>query len=161
METVMKILLILAVGASLSVAAHPALAAGGYDACVQEEQRLRASETEQCNGVGYLFNPSACFNTRKALLPYARGKCRDIAVAEGVMLPTLAPAKPVPVATPLPSVRGTTGSPVPPPEVSLPPVPPVTSTPPSELQQLRREVAELKADLERVKEELNRLKGGR
>ena len=67
------------------------MAGSGFEACTKEEKRLRLAEAEQCNGMSYIFNPSACFITRKELAPYDMGKCREIARQEGI-----APARPEP-----------------------------------------------------------------
>src|SRR5512138_3030911 len=101
----MKILLVLTIITCLLLAASAALAGRGYDACRQEENRLRADEADLCSGMGYLFNPSACINARKALAPYAKGKCRDIAAREGVEEQRVEPVNSSP-ATPPPQPVG-------------------------------------------------------
>jgi len=130
-----------------------AFAGSGYDSCRQEENRLRLDEAEQCSGWGYILNPSACFNTRKALVPYTGGKCRAIAVSEGVAeekVEASPPAPPVPVARP---------AKVSPAAAELPGQPALAR--PTELELLKKEVAELKAELELLKEEVMKLRGAR
>lgn len=52
---------------SILLPAFAGLCAAGDETCVQEKIRLQKQETEQCSGFSYIFNPSACFNTRKTL----------------------------------------------------------------------------------------------
>jgi len=125
----------------------------GYDACHEEEQRLQAAETEQCSGVMYFLNPSACFNTRKALAPYLKGKCREIAASEGnveqvspaaaappVQLPDAAAVSTaLPVQSQLSS--GRTGG---------------DAASPTEIEQLRIDIEKLREELQRLKEEVIR-----
>jgi len=130
-----------------------AFAGSGYDSCRQEENRLRLDEAEQCSGWGYILNPSACFNTRKALAPYAGGKCRAIAVSEGVAeekVEAAVPAPPVPAAQP---------AKVSPAAAELPGQPALAR--PSELELLKKEVAELKAELELLKKDVLKLREAR
>jgi len=137
-----------------------AFAGSGYDSCRQEENRLRLDETEQCSGWGYILNPSACFNTRKALAPYAGGKCRAIAVSEGVAeekSEAAAPAPPVPAGVKVsPAAAEHPGQPAVTREST-----PVAASRPSELELLKKEVAELKAELELLKKEVLKLRGAR
>jgi len=126
----------------------------GYAACQQEEQRLQAAVAEQCSGLPYFLNPSACFNTRKALAPYGKGKCRDIAAAEGgakQVEPAAAAA--LPVQPPAAAVA------VP----ALPVQPQLSSgrkggsaSPPTEIEQLRIDIEKLREELQRLEAELIR-----
>jgi hypothetical protein len=124
------------------------MAGSGSDACRQEERRLRAEEADRCSSVGYVFNPSACFNARKALQPYTKGKCLDLAAAEGVV------EEPAPTAGAAPAAAVV---PVPPPALRVMPAEPCD--PAAEVAQLRREVAELRAEVKRLQDEVARLKG--
>lgn len=82
--------------AVVSVFSGNAYAGQGYDACLKQEQVLRSKEASQCSGLQYLFNPSGCFVTRKALKEFADGKCSKIGKAENVpqasQSPNAAPA---------------------------------------------------------------------
>jgi hypothetical protein len=108
--------------------------------------------------VGYVFNPSACFNARKALQPFSKGKCRDLAAAEGVVKQ---PAQAIPVPVTLPPTVGTAPAaavaPVPTPALRVMPAEPCD--PAAEVAQLRREVAELRAEVKHLQDEVARLKG--
>lgn len=145
-----KIVLLLTLVICSTLVVAPAIAAGGYDVCRQEESRLRAAEAEQCSGMGYIFNPSACFNTRKALVPYGKGKCRAIAAGEGESGVGAEPVKPAEGAAMVGEARQ---------PVRQTPV--ATTPPPTELEQLRQDVDELKTALKRLQEEMARLKGAR
>lgn len=132
------------------------LAGSGYDVCQAEEKRLRAEEAQKCSGASYIFNPSDCFNTRKKLGPYNRGKCREVAGREGVPLPL--PVKPGGGDRPV-AARDAAAA-------AVPAEP--TSTQPSgdaavydsrsEIERLQTELAELKGELLRLKEEVSRLR---
>jgi len=123
------------------------LAGSGYDACLSEEKRLRSDEAQKCSGASYIFNPSDCFNTRKALGPYSRGKCR-----EGISLPDKvepggldrqgAGGKDAAATTvPTPAIDGA-----------------VIYDPRAEIERLQGELAELKAELLRLKDEVSRIR---
>lgn len=140
-----------------------AFAGSGYDSCRQEEKRLRLDEADQCSGWGYIFNPSACFNTRKALAPYAGGKCRAIAVSEGVteekVEAAAVPAPPAPAAQPAkerPAAAELPGQPALAKETTS-----AALARPSELELLKKEVAELKTELKLLKKEVLKLRGAR
>jgi len=111
----------------------------GYAACQQEEQRLQAAVAEQCSGLPYFLNPSACFNTRKALAPYGKGKCRDIAAAEGGAKQAEPAAAALPVQPQLSS--GRKGG---------------SASPPTEIEQLRIDIDKLREELQRLEAELIR-----
>lgn len=156
----MKHYLTVVISVGLVLASAVAMAGSGSDACIQEEQRLRSEEAERCSSVGYIFNPSACFNARKALLPYTKGKCRNLATTEGgaeQKSPVAAP----PVSSPAPPARGAPAvdavSTAPPSPRSTPVQP---SAPPTELELLKGEIAELRAEMKRLQEEISRLRGG-
>jgi hypothetical protein len=132
-------------------------AAAGYDACLQAEKNLRAEEAEQCSGMSYIFNPSACFNTRKALAPYSAGKCREIAAGEGLIVKPAESARPAAVMPPPKSAAAVVAEP----SVNepLPKIHPAeAAVPATEIEQLRSEVAALRAELGRLKEEISGLK---
>jgi len=62
-----------------------ALAGSGYDACLKEQSALEAREASECSGFRYLFNPSPCFTTQRALREYTTtDKCKNIGIAEHV-----------------------------------------------------------------------------
>ena len=144
--------------------AGTAMAGSGFEACTKEEKRLRLAEAEQCNGMSYIFNPSACFITRKELIPYDRGKCREAARQEGID-----PARPDPVtdgkaaqvAEKKPEQLKPAAIPLPVPSHSAEVAPLDAAAPSREIEQLRSEVAELKAGLERLKEEVARMRGAK
>jgi hypothetical protein len=76
---------ILMTAAALSLfLAGNALAGSGYDKCVREEKALKAREAEECSGLNYLLNPSACFATQRILKEYKAGKCRQVGIAENI-----------------------------------------------------------------------------
>jgi hypothetical protein len=157
----MKQYLTVVISVGLVLASTVAIAGSGSDACRQEEQRLRAEEAERCSSVGYVFNPSACFNARKALLPYTKGKCRNLAAAEGgaeLMAPVAAAPAPSPAPAPPARVAPAVDA-VP----TTPPAPRVTTgqstAAQSELELLKGEIAELRAEMKRLQEEISRLRG--
>jgi hypothetical protein len=59
-----------------------AYAASDYDACLMQENLLRAKEATQCSGLQYLLNPSGCYATRKSLKVFDEGKCARISRTE-------------------------------------------------------------------------------
>lgn len=75
---------ILTISALLLSISALALAGTGYESCITEEKLLKEREAADCSGLNYLFNPSACFATQKALREYASGKCRQIGISEDV-----------------------------------------------------------------------------
>jgi len=80
MQRVMKQRVTLLIILLITICASAAFAGSGYDDCRKEEKRLVAAEAEQCSGLSYIFNPSACFNTRKRLRPTRRQvplRCRQ------------------------------------------------------------------------------------
>lgn len=67
-----------------------------HDKCIKDENSLKAEEVNNCNGFNYVFNPNACFTTRKELKKYTSAdKCRKIGIAENVdfKTPLVAPAE--------------------------------------------------------------------
>jgi len=129
---------------------------GGYDACLREEKRLQAEEADQCSGMSYFFNPSACFNTRKALAPFSNGKCRDVAAQEGVVQQVKPAAAPLPAEPATGSHAATEAQSQPQPE--SPPVALLGGlVSPAELEQLRNDIDKMQAELQRLKDELIRL----
>jgi hypothetical protein len=120
-----------------------------YDTCVREEQRLRQKEADQCSGLSYLLNPSACFATRKALAEYTGGKCREIGRAEGVTLPVVVPA---PGAPPKPPPARPASQPEPAAEAPAPV---------AGVEQLQAENARLRAENARLRAEIEQLKKDR
>lgn len=69
----------------LLVTSGTALAGSGYDACIKEQAALEAQEASECSGFRYLFNPSPCFTTQRALREYTTtDKCKNIGIAEQV-----------------------------------------------------------------------------
>ena len=147
----------------LTLAVTPALAGGDSGGCRAEESRLRSLEAEQCNGFGYVFNPSACFNTRKALRPYQEGKCQALkpvtggeqAVQEKPSTPAevvldVSPAQVNFIAAEQPGKPRITRASTQGGKVGL-----------TELEELRLEIAALRAELEMVKREVEALRGGK
>jgi len=139
----------------LFVCLLPAAGRGGdgYEACLQEERHLQAAEAEQCSGLPYFLNPSACFNTRKALAPYGKGKCRDIAAVEGGVQQVGPAAATLPVQPPAAAVAA--------PEVAVQSQ--LSSgrkggnvSPPTEFEQLRIDIEKLREELQRLEAELIR-----
>lgn len=157
------------------VIAGTALAGNRFDGCTQEEKRLLAAEADQCSGMSYIFNPSACFITRKQLIPYAKGKCQEIARQEGV-----APLQPEPViekaVEPVAEkkmepvaekksepVKAAAGAPpalkMQPAETAAPAAAAgVSAVPVSELERLRRDVDALRLEVETLKSEMKSLR---
>lgn len=137
-------------------------AGSGYDACRQEERYLLSEETQQCGGMSYILNPTPCFRTRKALVPYAKGKCRTIAANEGGVEKKSDQLKPVTDTRSVQPARGAGAAADLPEQPGLSTVIPVGEVAqPTELELLRREVEGVKAELKRLREELHGLKGGR
>ena len=126
------------------------------DPCQADLQQLRAAEAEQCNGLNYLVNPSACFNTRKALAPFNSGRCGQLAAPPAApAVPTApSPASAAPAAV-APAVQPPA---VPPAPVASRPANPAPVSGEADLDRLRRELADLKAELQRFKEEISVLK---
>lgn len=136
------------------LAGSAACAGSDYDACSREENRLRSEEADRCGGWSYVLNPSACFNARKALTPYDKGKCREFAPAEKI----------VGDKSPRQVIPAEGGAAVPAAARQPSPVPPVSvvgEKHSSEHAELWREIAGLRSEVERLKDEIARLKGGR
>lgn len=71
------------ISALLLLPSGNALAASEYDKCIKEVNSLKAEETSSCSGFSYIFNPSRCFATRKALKAYtSTDKCKKIGIIE-------------------------------------------------------------------------------
>ncbi|NVN98049.1 MAG: hypothetical protein HXX17_01915 [Geobacteraceae bacterium] len=69
-----------------------------FDKCIQDEKSLKAEETSSCSGLNYVFNPNACFATRKELKKYtSTDKCTKIGIVENVDVktPPVAPVEQV------------------------------------------------------------------
>ncbi len=133
----------------------PGWGAAVVDACLQEENSLRLAEAEACSGMNYIFNPNACFITRKELTPYDKGKCREIAGREVVAEQTVAPVKPAVVTPPAQPATvtyvaaGVAGQPQ---LIKVMSVEATTVT--VAIEQLRSEISELKEALWRLKQEI-------
>jgi len=160
MQRVMKLRETFLIILLTTICASVAFAGSGYDDCRKEEKRIRAAEAEQCSGLSYIFNPSACFNTRKALAPYTGGKCRSLVGTEAVEERKVEPAKPAVVEPSMQPARESSGE-VSGQSVLMPASKSVAVDHPSELELLRREVAGLRAELELLKEEVAKLRGAR
>lgn len=132
-----------------------------YDACRREESRLRSQEADQCTGWEYVLNPSACFNTRKALAPYNSDKCRAIAISEGVVEKKVDAEKPVAVYTVLEPAKDPPGADAAGQPGPATPASGVHEGHTSELELLRREVTALRVEVERLRGEVARLREGR
>jgi len=114
------------------------VAGTGYDACLQAEQKLRATEAESCSGFTKVVNPSGCISAQKALREYDAGKCRKIGEQERGLPINAQPtnnAERVNVNT-VPKAKE-----------------PVTVTGQTELEKLQAENARLKAEIARLKAE--------
>lgn len=144
------------------IAGSAAFAGRDSDACRREETRLRAEEADRCTGWNYVLNPSACFNTRKALAPYDKAKCGEIATEEGGGKTGTGhgtPAIDTMVMQPIRSEGAAPRQPVEPRHERVQSS--VEERQLSSLEQLRHEVAELRSEVQRLKDEIARLKGGR
>ncbi len=138
-------------------AGSAALAGSDYDACRREENRLLSEEADRCGGWNYVLNPSACFNARKALAPYNKGKCGELAPTEkGVGKASQQGTLSLPPGQGSSAAPGAAGQSAPVPSASG-----GVETHSSDLAELRREVAELRSEVERLKAEISRLKGGK
>ena len=127
------------ISAALLLPGH-VLAATGYDTCVQEEKTLQAQEKERCSGLSYIFNPSGCFATRKALKAQQEGKCRDIVKAAEIKpSPPIVPA-PAPATPALPRTMNAAEKP--------------GSGIEQECDRLKAENARLRAEIERLRAEI-------
>lgn len=139
----------LTVAALLLLHSVDALAGSGYDRCIREQNALKTEENSACNGMRYLFNPSACFATQRALREYtSTGKCKKIGRAENVDFGVpAAPAVPqVPAATPVPAAKTA---------ASVNPAAAIQSSsetpqPETTCEQLKDENARLKAEVSRL-----------
>lgn len=136
------------------LAGSAAFAGSDSDACRQEETRLRGEEADRCTGWNYVLNPSACFNTRKALSPFDKGKCRELTANEGVVEIGNGPAS-SPAARPSPQQASEAGA------VPQIPVQPLMDGTGGSAKNLLTELVQLRSEVERLKDEIARLKGGR
>jgi hypothetical protein len=150
----------LIVSAVLLLISGNALAGSSYDECIKKEKAMKAQEADDCSGLKYLFNPSGCFATRKALKEYAAGKCRQVGVTENVDFnaPKIISEKKVPspvnTISSVPVISGADVSEKK--EISEKPLQEFT------LEQLKEENVRLKAEISRLKKENDQLrKGGR
>ena len=144
---------LLTIGALLLALPVSGLAGSEYDRCIKEEKILKDREAGDCSGLSYLFNPSGCFATRKALREYTPGKCRDIGKAEHVEFSIQAPvsekkrgatSRVITAATPVNDTAD---------RVETEMVPQLIS-----LEQLQDENARLKSEVKRLKSENEQLK---
>lgn len=120
------------------------LAGSEYDNCIKEQNTLKTQEVSNCSGLNYLFNPSACFATRRVLKEYiSTGKCKKIGISENVnfSVPPVIPAK---KASSVSSVDGVN--------------PAAVKTSESEVPQQESTYEQLKDENSRLKTEINRLK---
>jgi len=147
----------LIVSAVLLLISGHALAGSSYDECIKNEKAIKAQEADDCSGLKYLFNPSGCFATRKAVKEYAGGKCRQIGAAEHVdfTAPKVIPGKKTPSPVSTAPVISTTGVSV---KKEIREMPQQEYT----LEQLKEENVRLKAEISRLNTENEQLrKGGR
>jgi len=126
-----------------------ALAASGYDTCVQEEKTLLAQEKERCSGLSYILNPSGCFAAQKALREQQGGKCRDI-IREGEIK-----AAPIPPFAPpiVPTPAQTTPAPARTTDAAEKP----GGGTEQECSRLKTENVRLRAEIERLRAEIEQL----
>ncbi len=139
----------LTVATMLLLHAVNVLAGSGYDRCIKEQKALKTEENSACSGMRYLFNPSACFATQKALREYTTtGKCKKIGLAENVdfAVPAATAVPPVPAVPPAPAAKTAEN------------VSPVAAIKPAtEAPQPENTCEQLKGDNERLKAEISRL----
>ena len=142
---------ILTMSALLLLISGNVLAGSGYDRCIKEQNALKTQEARECGGLRYLFNPSACFATQKALKEYtSTDKCKKIGIAENVDFgaPATVPAI---KAGSIANVGGANPVAVKKPE---PQAPQKEST----CEQLKDENSRLKAEINRLKAENEQLR---
>lgn len=135
----------LTVAAMLLLHSVNALAGSEYDRCIREQNTLKTEENSACNGMRYLFNPSACFATQKALREYtSTGKCKKIGLAENVdfAVPVVIPARKPDSVRQVAEIK---------PE-------PAAAQPENACEQLKDENARLKAEISRLTAENEQLK---
>lgn len=123
-----------------------------HDLCLQEEKRLRSEQADLCSSMGYLFNPSACINARKALIRHENGKCRQ-AVAGEMDEQGKAVIKP-PAESPLHGDGDTSTT-----AVIAAAVQAKESSVSAEMDSMRRDIEEMKAELRLLRQEIERLQG--
>jgi hypothetical protein len=124
--------------------------AADRETCQGDLKLLRSAEAEQCSGMSYIFNPSACFNTRKAISSLNSERCGQpavTAVPASSPVDQPAPAKPGPAVKESPTAASEPASQQPPPRQ-------VVAVPLTETEQIKAELAELKAELLKLKGEL-------
>ncbi len=120
------------------------LAGSEYDKCIKEQNTLKTEAVSNCSGLSYLFNPSACFATRRVLKEYiSTGKCKNIGISENVnvSVPPVIPAK---KASSVGKVDGVN--------------PVAAKKPESEVPQQESTYEQLKVENARLKTEISRLK---
>jgi len=126
--------------------------------CLAEEEQLQSHESEQCSGFGYLFNPSACIKARKALASFKAGECeqpaRDV-LPQQPAAPAALPAETAPRATAVTQPAPVTESLPEPVKIADAAV-----VPDSDIDQLRREIAALRAEVQQLRKEVAAIKGG-
>ena len=130
---------ILIVSGLLLLISGTALAGTGYDQCIHQGKLLKAQEASDCKGLRYLFDPSACFATQKALKEYTTGKCKKIGINENVdfSVQPVIPKKKI-------------GSEPAPPQKKIEPIAAQQTT---TLEQVQEENTHLKTEVIRLKEE--------
>lgn len=119
------------------MAAFTGWCAAADETCIQEKKLLLEKEAGQCSGLPYIFNPSACFNTRKALSAYSKA-------CPGGSVPTSAVTtsnKPDAVSEPQQQHQAQP-----------------SDAAPAENISVVREIAQLKSDLSQLREELGQLR---
>ncbi|MDA8427722.1 MAG: hypothetical protein M0T70_00520 [Geobacteraceae bacterium] len=135
---------ILIVSVLLLLISGTALAGVGYDQCRHQEKLLKAQAVSDCKGLRYLFDPSACFATQKALKEYTSGKCKKIGIDEHVDF-SVQPVIPK---------KTTLSEPAPLQKKIEPSAAPQTTT----LEQLKEENLHLRAEVIRLKAENEQLR---
>jgi hypothetical protein len=143
---------------SLLLIAGNALAGTGYDTCIKEEKALKEQEAGKCSGLSKLLNPSGCFAAQRVLKEQA-AKCAEIAridKPEAPAAPVVVPAIPgkMGIAAPVPKAieepARTVSKPLSKAEPSVPQAP-------VDPELYKEENARLKAEIERLKSENQRL----
>jgi len=139
MKHLMSIFAVLTMCTGSALAASP-----DYEACARQEQTLKTRKHDDCSGLSYLFNPSACYAAQKALKTFESGPCRQL-TPPGAAMPHQASAAPQVLA------------PVVPPNRPLPPPQPAATTA-ADTETLQAENIRLKAENAKLREEIQLIK---
>ena len=117
--------------------------------CLAEKEQLMTHEAEQCGGFGYIFNPSGCIRARNALAAFS-AECRQSAGDEPPQQPALPAAHSSDVIDSSPGKE------------SLPQLAKIAGdavVSDSDIEQLRLEIASLRAEVQQLRREVAAIKG--